>query len=361
MATQAIEKQQTAPALAMGNRGFAPADMDEAWRYANALANSTTVPPDYIKNPGNCLIAIDLSMRYGVSVLAIMQHVYMVHGRPAMDSVLSTGLTNSAGIFVDPLEYEVVGNDPDGQDYRVRAHATRKNSGTVLYGPWITWKLVKAEGWDQRKGSKWLTMPEQMFHYRAAAWFSRRHCPEVTMGMLTTEEAQEIPQRIPVESMTFDKAKEAADEKIEAETGSEQVATDMSGKEEAEQEQPVEEVPTDDAAKGKAKYKCKACGFQFPEPSRWLKGQGKGKKKLEYDGCPDCKSENIEELTATSDSATKDVPKFKYHCSACEAGFDKPKMCGPNESVPMCPMPKCGSLKVAMNPESGTPGFMNDD
>jgi hypothetical protein len=235
------------------------------------------VPGRYQGKPDDCIIALDLSMRLGVSYLAVMQHVYNVKGRPAMEAVLSTGLTNASGVFCDPLEYEVEGKDAKKDDYRVRAFAKRKSTGTVLYGPWIDWPLVKGEGWHKKDGSKWLTMPEQMFHYRAASWFSRRHCPEVTMGMLTPEEAEEIPQRIPVESMTFDAAQKAAEEKIEAETGSEPVATDMSS-----QEQPAEaerDAAADDGAKGKGRYKCNACGFRFPEPSRWLKGQGRGKPK----------------------------------------------------------------------------------
>lgn len=362
--TTEIEKAKAQPPnVAMTRRGFEPKDMEQAWRFANALARSTMVPARYQNSPDDCIIALDLSMRLGVSYLAVMQHVYNVKGRPAMEAVLSTALTNASGVFCDPLEYEVVGKGARKDDYRIRAHAKRKSTGTVLYGPWIDWPLVRGERWDKKDGSKWLTMPEQMFHYRAASWFSRRHCPEVTMGMLTPEEAAEIPDRIPVESVTFDKAREMTDEHIEAKTGSEPVTTDMSGKAGTE-EKPTdtkEAAPAKDTeAKGEAKYKCKACGYQFPEPSRWLKGQGKGKKKLEYDGCPDCKSENIEELTATSGSDAKEIPQFKYLCSACEGGFDEPKMSGPNKNVAICPLPDCGSLKVALNPDGGTPEFMED-
>jgi hypothetical protein len=52
--------------------------------------------------------------------------------------------------------------------------------------------MAEAEGWTKKAGSKWLTMPDQMFAYRSAAWLIRRVCPEVVMGMMTAEECAEL-------------------------------------------------------------------------------------------------------------------------------------------------------------------------
>lgn len=278
------------PALAMTGRGFEPKDMDQAWRFACALAESSIVPSRYANKPGDCLIALDLSMRLRTSYLAVMQHVYSVKGRPAMEAVLSTALTNQSGLFMDPLEYEVEGERVENDAYRVRAFATRKSTGTVLYGPWISWKLVKAEGWLNKEGSKWKTMPEQMFHYRAASWFERRHCPEVSMGMLTPDEAESIPEHKHVDSMTFDEARKVAKKKIESEQGSEQV--------EAEAKEPAEKSKTKKTKKKAAKkniqdakflYQCqeKKCGIGFDEPK--VSGTGANEKTI----CPKCLSANI--------------------------------------------------------------------
>lgn len=71
---------------------------------------------------------------------------------------------------------------------------------------------------------------------------------------------------------------------------------------------------------------------------------------------------NGDKETATkteTKSDAKNVPKFKYHCSACEAGFDEPRMTGPEENVASCPA--CKSLNVALAPDSETPEFMNRD
>lgn len=211
-----------------GALGFAPTNMTEAFRFADALSQSKLVPLDYQGNRQNCMIALDIAARIDTSWMVVMQHVYTVHERPAMDAALVISLVNRSGVFVDPIEYEVEGTDPKKDDYRVRAYATRKKTKKKLYGPWIDWALVRGEGWDQRKGSKWITMPDQMFHYRAASWFQRRYVPEIAMGMLTTDEASDTPRH--VESTVVEKGiqglKDRLDER-DAATETESEADDI--------------------------------------------------------------------------------------------------------------------------------------
>ena len=52
--------------------------------------------------------------------------------------------------------------------------------------------MVKGEGWLDKSGSKWKTMPEQMFTYRAASFFARKYCPDVLMGLQTVEEVRDV-------------------------------------------------------------------------------------------------------------------------------------------------------------------------
>jgi hypothetical protein len=52
--------------------------------------------------------------------------------------------------------------------------------------------MAKAEGWSTKNGSKWLTMPELMLRYRAAAFFARLYAPDITLGMMTAEEVVDI-------------------------------------------------------------------------------------------------------------------------------------------------------------------------
>jgi hypothetical protein len=52
--------------------------------------------------------------------------------------------------------------------------------------------MAKAEGWYGKNGSKWKTMPELMLKYRAATLYVRLYAPELTMGMHTADELEDV-------------------------------------------------------------------------------------------------------------------------------------------------------------------------
>jgi hypothetical protein len=68
----------------------------------------------------------------------------------------------------------------------------KTKEGEVVESPEINMAMAKAEGWSTKSGSKWLTMPELMLRYRAAAFFARIYAPDITLGMHTSEEIADI-------------------------------------------------------------------------------------------------------------------------------------------------------------------------
>ena len=309
--------------IALRITGFDPVTLEEAWRFSEALAASEMIPERFQNKPGDCLIVLDLAKRLNCSWLAVMQHVYSVYGIIGMEAVLVVGLVNQSGLYVDPLEYEVQGNDAFADDYKVRACATSSSTGTVLHGPWIDWKLVKGEGWSGRKDrkgnliSKWLTMPEQMFHYRAASWFQRRHCPEVTMGMLTTDNITDMPRKH-VDSRTFDVAQKEETEKIQKEAGSKPVDVNPETKEPA--------VSDKEAAATKAKADA--------EKAKLVKADKAAKAKAAREAKKKAKSKDA-------------LPK--YHCDG--PGCKKPSFNKPNatDQVKGSQCPNCFSWSTHLN------------
>ena len=54
--------------------------------------------------------------------------------------------------------------------------------------------MANAEGWVNKNGSKWKTMPEVMIQYRAASFFGRMNCPDMIMGIYSQEEALDMSE-----------------------------------------------------------------------------------------------------------------------------------------------------------------------
>jgi hypothetical protein len=161
-----------------------------AQRMAKALASSSLVPKDYQNNIPNCLIAIEMASRVGCSVFAVMQNLDIIHGRPGWRSQFLIATVNACGRFT-PLRFRWQGT-PGKLDWGCRAVAKDKADGEECVGSLITMDTAKVEGWYDRGGSKWKTIPEQMLMYRAAAFWTRVYAPELSLGMHTADETEDI-------------------------------------------------------------------------------------------------------------------------------------------------------------------------
>ncbi len=168
---------------------------EAAQRMAKALCASTLVPKEYQGNSGlpNAMIALEMAQRVGASPLAVMQNMHVIHGRPSWSSTFIIASLNSCGRF-SPLRFELAGT---GENQTCFAWAY-DSTGEKLTGPASSIEMAKAEGWYQKNGSKWKTMPELMLRYRAAAFFGRLYAPDILMGMHADDEVRDIGQQATV-------------------------------------------------------------------------------------------------------------------------------------------------------------------
>lgn len=160
-----------------------------AQRIGNMLAQSTIVPKAYVGNVGNCVIALNMASRIGADPIMVMQNLYVVHGMPSWSAQFLIACFNKCGRF-SSLRYEFGGKE--GQDdWSCRAWAIEKETGERLNGTTVSIAMAKKEGWYNKQGSKWQSMPQQMLMYRAASWFVRAYAPEIAMGLHTAEEIRD--------------------------------------------------------------------------------------------------------------------------------------------------------------------------
>ena len=163
---------------------------EDAQRIAKALASSTLIPPQFQGQQGfaNCLVALEIAGRMNISPFLCMQHLHIIHGRPSWSSAFIIAMVNGCGRFT-PLRFEVSG---EGDSLACYAVATDIKTQQELKGPTITMLMAKKEGWSTKSGSKWLTMPELMIRYRAAAFWGRLFAGDLLVGLQTQEEVIDV-------------------------------------------------------------------------------------------------------------------------------------------------------------------------
>jgi hypothetical protein len=173
---------------------------DLAKQAADFYAMSTIVPQAYQKNQPNCFIAIDIAMRLAMDPLQVMQSLYVINGHPAWSAQFIIGQINTSPKFKPgSVRFNMKG---EGMERSCQVSATLRGTQEVVRGTTVNMAMAKAEGWLDRTGSKWRTMPEQMLQYRAGSFFARIHLPERLLGIATVEEVGEIYDAEPVEKPT---------------------------------------------------------------------------------------------------------------------------------------------------------------
>ena len=224
--TPGVATLQQAPQQAVVNF-FDPVQFDTMQRVCKMFASSELVPDMYKasdKNPiekaiSNCMIAIEIAQRIGASPLMVMQNMVPIYGKPSWSSKFLVATVNTCGRF-NPLQYRFtekgmlgmvdytdyvwdnatrskkpVVKQFDGKkimDIECVAYTTAKGSDQVLESSPVSLRLAIQEGWYTKNGSKWQTMAKQMLMYRAASFWTSAYAPELSMGMRTVEEQQDI-------------------------------------------------------------------------------------------------------------------------------------------------------------------------
>lgn len=215
---QIIQAKQAAD-FAMTPVGQTVKQFEVMQRMAKMYTESTIVPETYKGNTGNCVIALDMAMRMNANPLMIMQNLYVVKGNPSWSSKFLIATINMSGKYsslryrkrvlgkVGRIKYNdtvwdnvnrkntIVVKEFDGTDIdniECVAYATELSTGETLESDPITIETAIKEGWYTKSGSKWVTMPSLMLTYRAAAFWQRMYCPEISMGFLTKEETDDI-------------------------------------------------------------------------------------------------------------------------------------------------------------------------
>jgi hypothetical protein len=166
------------PATAGGGSGMIPTDMTAAMRLAEMMSTGRLVPTHLQKSPGDCLMVVELAMRFRMSPFAVAQCTSVISGKLMLEGKLVAAAINSSGVLEDRLSYDFAGVN-DTREVTVRGTMRGETSPREM-----TVSLKEA----RTSNALWTKQPDQQLVYFATRAWARRHAPEVMLGVYSPEE-----------------------------------------------------------------------------------------------------------------------------------------------------------------------------
>lgn len=173
--------------------GFGTAEQFALLQRVGRMFAYSNVVPDIFRGEehiGDCSIAVLTANNMGMNPFMLMNNMHIIHGKPGFSSQFLIATFNASGRY-SSIKYKMTGKKGT-PTFGCIAYTTELATGDVIEGPEITMKMADDEGWINKNGSKWRTMPEQMLRYRAAAFLIRTTAPEISLGFQTKDELEDI-------------------------------------------------------------------------------------------------------------------------------------------------------------------------
>ncbi|MFT8851557.1 recombinase RecT [Acetobacter orientalis] len=172
-------------------QGHAPAiqisSFNELMRFAEIAAGSGMVPKDYMGKPSAILIAVQMGSELGLAPMQSMQNIAVINGRPSVWGDALLGLVKASPVCDDVVE------TLEGEGDKTTAICVAKRKGKAPVEARFSVQDAKDAGLWSKPGP-WKQYPKRMLQMRARGFALRDAFPDVLRGLITAEEAGDIPQ-----------------------------------------------------------------------------------------------------------------------------------------------------------------------
>jgi len=164
-----------------------PATLSEAMQFAQVIAKSSMIPRDFQNKPENVLVAVQWGRELGLGTLQALQSIAVINGRPSIWGDAMVALVRGSGLC--GYIHETIEGTGDAM---VATCATlRKGETQETVGRFSVADARAAGLWD--KPGPWKQYPKRMLQQRARGFAIRDAYADVLRGVISAEEAQDIP------------------------------------------------------------------------------------------------------------------------------------------------------------------------
>ncbi|MXV35933.1 hypothetical protein GS535_05100 [Saccharibacter sp. EH611] len=163
-----------------------PRSFQELMRFAEIAAGSGMVPREYAGKAAAIVIACQMGAELGLAPMQSLQNIAVINGRPSVWGDTLLALVRSSPVCDDVVEHI----EGDGDALTAVCVATRKGKKPVEAR--FSYADARTAGLLNKTGP-WKTYPRRMLQMRARGFALRDAFPDVLRGLITAEEAQDIP------------------------------------------------------------------------------------------------------------------------------------------------------------------------
>lgn len=167
--------------------GFAPTTLTEAIEFSKMLSSSTMVPKQYQNKPEDILVACQWGYELGLAPMQALQNIAVINGRPSVYGDAAMALAQSS-----PLCEEISETIEGEGSANPVAVCTAKRKGRAPVVSRFSVEDAKRAGLWGKQGP-WTQYPKRMLQMRARGFALRDAFPDVLKGLITQEEARDIP------------------------------------------------------------------------------------------------------------------------------------------------------------------------
>lgn len=174
--------------VATRGAGFSlqPTTLNEAFEMANMLSASQMVPKSYQGKPQDTLVAMMMGAELGLKPIQALQNIAVINGKPAIYGDALLALVQNHPTFG--------GHEESFDDASMTATCTvwRKHDASKHTVKFSQEDAQKAGLWS--KQGPWSQYPKRMLMWRARGYALRDKFADALGGLITVEEARDIPQ-----------------------------------------------------------------------------------------------------------------------------------------------------------------------
>lgn len=181
---------------------FDDAKFNRLHQFAVIMADGRTTVPKHLQgNVADCLAVCFQSSQWGLNPIVVAQKTHLVNGTLGYEAQLVHAVILSSNLFDERPDFEYVGDwskirgkrqwnpqDEEGLGVKVVGHIDGKRKEWTTY---MTECVI-------RNSPNWKSKPMLQCSYQSIKEFCREHCPDVLLGVYTTDELYDERAKITV-------------------------------------------------------------------------------------------------------------------------------------------------------------------